>query len=150
MDHNKLWKILKEMEIPDHLTHFLRNLYAGQEAKVRTRHGTTDWLKIGKGVQQGYILSLCLFNFYTEYIFQNAKLDESQAGFKMAGKNINNLRYGDNTSLMVESEEELKSLLIGVKEESKKVGFKLNIKKTKIMASGPITLWQINGGKVEQ
>ena len=129
MDHNKLWKILKEMEIPDHLTHFLRNLYAGQEAKVRTRHGTTDWLKIGKGVQQGCILSLCLFNFYTEYIFQNAKLDESQAGFKMAGKNINNLRYADDTAPMAEIKGELKSLLMRVKEESEKAGLKLKCSK---------------------
>ena len=138
------------MEIPDHLTCFLRNLYAGQEAIVRTGHGTTDWFKIGKGVQQWCILSLCLFNFYTEYIMRNARLDDSQAGVKIARRNINNLRYGDNTALMAESEEELKSLLMRVKEETEKVGFRLNLKKTKIMASGPITLWQINGGKVEQ
>ena len=150
MDQNKLWKILKEIEIPDHLTCFLRNLYAGQEAIVRTGHGTTDWFKIGKGVQQCCILSPCLFNFYTEYIMRNARLDDSQAGFKIARRNINNLRYGDNTALMEESEEELKSLLMRVKEETEKVGFKLNLKKTKIMASGPITSWQINGGKVEQ
>ena len=150
VDHDKLWTILKEMEIPDHLTCFLRNLYAGQEAIVRTRHGTTDWFKIGKGVQQGCILSPCLFNFYTEYIMRNARLDESQAGFKVARRNSNNLRYGDNTALMAESEEELKSLLMRVKEESENVGFKLHLKKTKIMASGPITSWQINGGKVEQ
>ena len=150
MDQNKLWKILKEIEIPDHLTCFLRNLYAGQEAIVRTGHGTTDWFKIGKGVQQCCILSPCLFNFYTEYIMRNARLDDSQAGFKIARRNINNLRYGDNTALMEESEEELKSLLMRVKEETEKVGFRLNIKKTKIMASGPITSWQINGGKVEQ
>ena len=150
MDQNKLWKILKEIEIPDHLTCFLRNLYAGQEAIVRTGHGTTDWFKIGKGVQQCCILSLCLFNVYTEYIMRNARLDDSQAGFKIARRNISNLRYGDNTALMAESEEELKSLLMRMKEESEKVGFKLNLKKTKIMASGPITSWQINGGKVEQ
>jgi len=150
VDHNKLWKFLQEMNIPDHLTCFLRNLYAGQEAIVRTGHGTTDWFKIGKGVQQCCILSLCLFNVYTEYIMRNARLDDSQAGFKIARRNINNLRYGDNTALMAESEEELKSLLMRMKEESEKVGFKLNLKKTKIMASGPITSWQINGGKVEQ
>ena len=150
MDHNKLWKILQEMNITDHLTCFLRNLYAGQEAIVRTGHGTTDWFKIGKGVQQWCILSLCLFNFYTEYIMRNARLDDSQAGFKIARRNMSNLRYGDNTALMAESEEELKSLLMKVKEETEKVGFKLNLKKTKIMASGPITSWQINGGKVEQ
>ena len=138
------------MEIPDHLTRFLRNLYAGQEAIVRTGHGTTDWFKIGKGVQQCCILSPCLFNFYTEHIMRNARLDDSQAGVKIARRNINNLRYGDNTALMAESEEELKSLLMRVKEETEKVGFGLNLKKTKIMASGPITLWQINGGKVEQ
>ena len=138
------------MNIPDHLTRFLRNLYAGQEAIVRTGHGTTDWFKIGKGVQQCCILSLCLFNVYTEYIMRNARLDDSQAGFKIARRNISNLRYGDNTALMAESEEELKSLLMRMKEESEKVGFKLNLKKTKIMASGPITSWQINGGKVEQ
>jgi len=150
VDHNKLWKILQEMNITDHLTCFLRNLYAGQEAIVRTGHGTTDWFKIGKGVQQWCILSLCLFNFYTEYIMRNARLDDSQAGFKIARRNMSNLRYGDNTALMAESEEELKSLLMKVKEETEKVGFKLNLKKTKIMASGPFTSWQINGGKVEQ
>src|SRR5574337_144547 len=150
VDHNKLWEILKEMNITDHLTCFLRNLYAGQEAIVRTGHGTTDWFKIGKGVQQCCILSLCLFNFYTEYIMRNARLDDSQAGFKIARRNMSNLRYGDNTALMAESEEELKSLLMKVKEETEKVGFKLNLKKTKIMASGPITSQQINGGKVEQ
>ena len=133
------------MNIPDHLTCFLSNLYAGQEAIVRTGHGTTDWFKIGKGVQQCCILSLCLFNVYTEYIMRNARLDDSQAGFKIARRNINNLRYGDNTALMAESEEELKSLLMRMKEESEKVGFKLNLKKTKIMASGPITSWEIDG-----
>ena len=132
-------KILKEMEIPDHLTCLLRNLYAGQEATVRTGHGTTDWFQIGKGVRQGCILPPCLFNFYAEYIMRNAGLDEAQTRIKIAGKNINNLRYADNTTLMAESEEELKSLLMKVKEESEKVGLKLNIQKTKIMASGPIT-----------
>ena len=132
------WKILKEMGIPDHLTCLLRNLYAGQEATVRTGYGTTDWFQIGKGVHQGCILSPCLFNFYAEYTMRNAGLDESQAGIKIAGKNINNLRYADDTTLMAESEEELKSLLMKVKEESEKAGLKLNIQKTKIMASGSI------------
>ena len=136
----KNWKILKKVEIPDHLTCLLLNLDAGQEAMVRTRHGTMDWFKIGKEVQQGCVLSLCLFNFYAEYIMQNARLDEAQAAIKIAGRNINNLRYADNTTLMAESEEELKSLLMRVKEESEKAGLKLNIQKTKIMASGPITL----------
>ena len=145
MDHNKLWKILKEMGIPDHLTCLLRNLYAGQEATARTGPGTTDWVQIGKGVRQGCILSPCLFNFYTEYIMRNAGLEEAQAGIKIAGRNINNLRYADDTTFMAESEEELKSLLMNVKEESEKVGLKLNIQKTKIMASGPITSWQIDG-----
>ena len=148
MDHNKLWKILKEMGIPDHLTCLLRNLYAGQEATVRTGHGTTDWFQIGKGVCQGCILSPCLFNLYAEYIMRNAGLEETQAGIKIARKNINNLRYADDTNLMAESEEELKSLLMKVKEESEKVGLKLNIQKTKIMASGPITSWQIDGETV--
>ena len=147
MDHNKLWKILKEMEIPDHLTCLLRNLYAGQEATVRTEHGTTDWFQIGKGVHQGCILSPCLFNFYAEYIMRNAGLEEAQAGIKIAGRNIDNLRYADDTTLMAESEE-LKSLLMKVKEESEKVGLKLNIQKTKIMASGPIISWQIDGETV--
>ena len=144
MDHNQLWKILKEMEIPDHLTYLLRHLYAGQEATVRTRHGTMDWFKIGKGVHQGCILSPCLFNLYAEYIRRNARLDEAQAGIKIAGRNINNLRYADAITLMAESEEELKSLLIKVKEESEKAGLKLNIQKRKIMASGPIISWQID------
>ena len=143
VDHNKLWNILKKMGTPDHLTCLLRNLYAGQEATVRTGHGTTDWFQIGKGVYQGCILPPCLFNFYAEYIMRNAELDEAQAGTKTAGGNINNLRYTDDTTLMAESEE-LKSLLMKVKEESKKVGLKLNIHKTKIMASGPITSWQID------
>ena len=149
VDHNKLWKILKEMGIPDHLTCLLRNLYAGQEAIVRTRHGTTDWFQIGKGVCQGCILSPCLFNFYAEYIMRNTGLDEAQAGIKIAGRNINNLRYADDTTLMAESEEELNSLLMKGKEESEKVGLKLNIQKTKIMASGPITSWQTDGETVE-
>ena len=140
-------KTLKEMGIPDHLTCLLRNLYVGQEATVRTGHGTTDWFQIGKGVLQGCILSPYLFNLYAEYIMRNAGLDEAQAGIKIAGRNINRLRYADDTTLMVESEEELKSLLM--KEESEKVGLKLNIQKTKIMASGPITSWQIDGETLE-
>src|SRR5574338_419008 len=139
MDHNKLWKILKEMGIPDHLTCLLRNLYAGQEATVTTGHGTTDWFQIGKGVCQGCILSPCLFNLYTEYIMRNAGLEEAQVGTKIAGRNTNNLRYAGDTTLMAESEEELKSFLMKIKEESEKVGVKLNLQKTKIMASGPIT-----------
>ena len=149
MDHSKLWKILKEMGIPDHLTCLLRNLYAGQEATVRTGHGTTDWFQIGKGGHQGCILSPCLFNLHAEYIMRNAGLEETQAGIKTAGRNINNLRYADDITLMAESEEELKSLLMKVKEESEKVGLKLNIQKTKIMASGPITSWEIDGETVE-
>ena len=137
MDHNKLWKILKEMRIPDHLTCLLRNLYAGQEATVRTGHETTDWFQIGKEVCQGCILSLCLFNLYAEYTRRNPGLEETQVGIKIAGRNINNLRYADDTTLMAESEEELKIILMKVKEESEKVGLKLNIQKTKIMASGP-------------
>ena len=121
VDHNELWKILREMETPDHLTCLLRNLYAGQEATVRTRHGTPDWFQIGKGVHQGCILSPCLFNLYAEYIMRNAGLDEAQAGIKIARRNINNFRYADDTTLMAESEEELKSLLMKVKEESEKV-----------------------------
>ena len=140
VDHNKLWKILKEMKIPDHLTCLLRNLYAAQEATVRTGLGTTDWFQIGKRVCQGCILSPCLFNLYAEYIMQNPRLDEAQAGIKIARRNINNLRYADDTNLIAESEEELKSLLMKVKEESEKVGLKLNIQKTKIMASSPIML----------
>ena len=137
------------MGIPDHLTCLLRNLYAGQEATVRTGHGTTDWFQIGKGVGQGCILSPCLFNLYAEYIMRNAGLEETQAGIKIAGRNINNLRYADDTTLMAESEE-LKSLLMKVKEESEKVSLKLSIQKTKIMASGPITSWEIDGETVEQ
>ena len=144
MDHNKLWKIPKEMGIPDDLTCLLRNLYAGQEATVRTGHGTTDWFQIGKGVHQGCILSPCLFNLNAEYIMRNARLDETQAGIQITRRNINNLRYVDDTTLMAESKEELKSLLMKVKEESEKVGLKLNIQKTKIMASSPITSWQID------
>ena len=138
----------EEMGIPDHLTCLLRNLYAGQEATVRTGHRTTDWFQTGKGVHQGCILSPCLFNSYAEYM-KNARLDEAKAGIKTAGRNINNLRYTDDTTLMAESEEELKSLLMKVKEESEKVGLKLNIQKTSIMASGPITSWQIDGETVE-
>ena len=149
VDHNQLWKILKEMGIPDHLTCLLRNLYTGQEATVRTGHGTTDWFQIGKGVRQGCILSSFLFNFYAEYIMRNAGLDEAQAGIKIARRNINHFRYADDTTLMAESEEELKSLLKKVKEENEQVGLKLNIQKTKIMASGPITSWQIDGETVE-
>uniref|UniRef100_A0A4W2E7B8 RNA-directed DNA polymerase n=1 Tax=Bos indicus x Bos taurus TaxID=30522 RepID=A0A4W2E7B8_BOBOX len=149
VDHNKLWRILQEMGIPDHLICLLRNLYAGQEATVRTGHETTDWFQIGKGVRQVCILSSCLFNLYAEYIMRNAGLEEAQAGIKIAGRNINNLRYADDTTLMAESEEELKSLLMKVKEESEKVGLKLNIQKTKIMASGPITSWEIDGETVE-
>ena len=149
VDHNKLWKILQEMGIPDHLTCFLRNLYAGQEAAVRTRHGTTDWFQIGKGVRQGCILSLCLFNLYAEHIMRNAGLEEAQAGIKIVRRNINNLRYADDTTFLAESEE-LKSLFLKVKEESEKVGLKLNIQKTKIMASCPITSWEIDGEIVER
>ena len=149
VDHNKLWKILQEMGIPDHLNCLLRNLYAGQETTVRTGHGTTDWFQIGKGVRQGCVLSPCLFNLYAEYIMRNAGLDETQVGIKIAGKNINNLSYADDTTLMAETEEELKSLLMQVKEGSEKVSLKLNIQKTKIMASGPITSWQIDGETLE-
>ena len=137
------------MGIPDQLTFLLRNLYAGQEAIVRHRHGKKDWLKIGKGVHQGCILTPCLFNLSAEYIMRKAGLDEVQAGIKMARRNINNLRYADDTTLLAESKEELKSLLRKVKEESEKVGLKLNIQKTKIMASGPITSWQIDGQTLE-
>ena len=138
VDDNKLWKILQEKGIADHLTCLLRNLYAGQEATVRTGHGTTDWFQIGKGVHQGCILSPCSFNLYTEYTVRYAGLDEVQAGIKIDGRNINNLRYADDTTLMAESKEELKSLFMKVK-ESEKAGLKLNIQKMKIMASGPIT-----------
>ena len=138
MDHNKLWIILKEMEIPDHHTCHLRNLYAGQEATVRTGHETTDWFQIRKEVHQGCILSPCLFNFYAEYIMRNAGLEEAQVGIKIVGRNINNLRYTDDTTLMAEREEP-KSLLMKVKEESEKVGLKLSIQKSKTTASSPIT-----------
>ena len=141
MDHKKLWKILKEMGMPDHLTCLLANVYASQEATVGTGHGTTDWLQIGQGEPQGCILSPCLFNFYAEYIMRNAVLDEAQAGIKIARRNTNNLRYADGTTLMAEIKKELKSLLMKVKEESKRVGLKLSIQKTKIMASGPIPSW---------
>ena len=137
------------MGIPDHLTCLLRNLYAGQEATVRTGHGTTDWFQIGKGIRQHCILLPCLVNLYAEYIMRNAGMEEAQAGIKIAGRNVNNLRYANDTILMAESEEELKSLLMKVKEESEKVGLKLNIQKTKIMASGPITSWKIDGETVE-
>ena len=133
-----MWKVLKEMGIRDHLTCLLRNLYAGQEATVRTGHGTTDWFQLRKGVLQGCLLSPCLFNLYAEYIMLNVRMDEAQAGIKIAGRNINNLRYADDTTLMSESKEELKNLLLKVKEESKKVGLKLNIQKNKFMASGLI------------
>ena len=137
------------MGIPDHLTCLLRNLYAGQEATVRIGHGTTDWFQIGKGVCQGCIWSPCLFNFYAEYIMRNAGLEEAQAGIKIASRNINNLRYADDTIIMAESEEEIKSLLMKVKEDSEKIGLKLNIQKMKIMASGRITSWEIDGETVE-
>ena len=145
VDHNKLWKILQEMGIPDHLICLFRNLYAGQEATVRTGHGATDWFQVGKGVRQGCVLSPYLFNLYAEYIMRSAGLEEAQAGIKIPGRNINNLRYADDTTLMAQSEEELKSLLMKVNEESEKVGLKLNIQKTKIMASGPIASWEIDG-----
>ena len=149
VDHNKLWKIFKEMGIPEQLTCLLRKLYAGQEATVRTGHGTTDWFQIRKEVLQGCILSPCLFNLYAEYIMQNARLDEIQAGIKTARRNINNCRYADDTTLMAESKEELKSLLMKVKEQSENVGLKLNIQKTKTMASSPIISWQIDGETME-
>ena len=148
VDQNKLWKILQVIEIPDHLTCLLRNLYAGQEATFTTGHGTTDWFQIRKGVDQVCILSPCLFNLYAEYIMRNDGLNEAQGGIKISGKNINNLRYADDTTLMAESEE-LKSLLMKVKEDSENVGLKLNIQKTKIMASGPITSLQIDVETVE-
>ena len=135
VDHNQLWKNLQEMGIPDHLTCLLRNLYAGHEATVRTGHGTIDWFQIGKGVCQGYILSLCLFNFNAEYIMRNAGLEEAQAGIKIARRNINNLRYADDTTFMAGSQGKLKSLLMKVKEESEKVGLKLNIQKLPLRSS---------------
>ena len=151
MDHNKLWKILQEMGIPHHLTIVLRNMYAGQEATVRTGHGTTDWFQIGKGVCQCCILSPYFLNLYAEYIMRNAGLEEAQAGLNVAGRNINNLKYVDDTTLMAESKAELKSVLMNMKEESETVGLKLNIQKTKIMASGPVTSWQMeNNGNSER
>ena len=149
VDHNQLWKIHKDMRIADHLSCLLRNLYASQEATVRTEHRITDWFRIGKGVHQGCILSLCLFNLYAKYIMRNAGLDEAQAEIKNTRRNINNLRYADDTTLMAESEKELKNLLMKVKEESEKVGLKLSIQKTKIVASDPITWLQIDGETVE-
>ena len=149
VDHNKLWKILKEMGISGPLTCLLRNLYAGQKATIRTGHNTTDWFQIRKGVCQVCILSPYLFNCYAENIMQNVRLDEAKAGIKISGRNINNLRYADDTTLMVESAEELKSLLMKVKEESEKFGLKLNIQKTKIMASSTITSWQVDGETME-
>ena len=150
VNHNKLWEILKDMGIPDHLTCLLRNLYAGQEATVRTGYGTTGLFQIGKGVCQGCILLPCLFNFCAEYIMRNAGLEEAQAGIKIARRNINNLRYTDDITLMAESEEEQKSLLMKVKEESEKAGLNLNTQKTEIMASGSITSWQIDGEQWKQ
>ena len=147
--HDKLWKILQEMGIPAHLTCLLRNLYAGQEATVKTGHETMDWFQIGKGVRQGCILSPCLFNLYAEYIMQNARLDEAQAGIKIARRNSNNLTYANDTTLMAENEEELKSLLMKVKKKSEKFGLKLSIQKVQIMASGPITSWQVDGETME-
>ena len=151
VNHNTLWKILQEMGIPDHLTCLLRTGQeaTGQEATVRTGHGTTDWFQIGKGVHQGCILSPCLFNFDAEYIMRNTGLEEAQAGIKIAGRYSNNLRYADDTTLTAESKEKLNSLLMKVRKESEKVGLKLNIQKTKIMASGPITSWEIDGETVE-
>ena len=149
VDHNKLWEILKELGIADHLNCLLRNLYAGQEATVRTGQGISSWFQIGKGVRQGCILSPCLFNLYAEYIMRNVGLDEAQAGIKIARGNISNFRYVVDTTLMTESEEKLKSLLMKVKEENEKVGFKLNIQKAKIMSPGHITSWQIEGETVE-
>ena len=147
---SSLEKILKEMGIPDHLTCLLRNLYAGQEATIRTGHETTDWFQLGEGVCQGCVLSSCLFNLYAEYIMQNGRLDEAQAGIKMSGRNINNLRYAGDTTLVAESKEEPKRLLMKVKEESEKVGLKLNIQKIKIMASGLIASWQVDGETMKQ
>ena len=149
VDNNKLWNILQETGTADHPSCLLRNLCAGQEATAKTGHGTVGWCQTGKGVHQGCIVSPCLSNLYAEYIMRNAGLEETQAGIKIAGRNTNNLRYSDDTILMTESEEELKSLLMKVKEESEKVGLKLNTQKTKIMASCPITSWEIDGETVE-
>ena len=148
VDHNKLWKILKEMGIPDHLIRVLRNLYAVHEATVSTGYRTTDWFQIGKEVSQGCILSPCLFNLYAEYIMRNTGLDEAEAGIRIAWRNINKFRYADDTTLMAESEKELKSLLMKVKEENENIGLKLNIQKSKIMASSLVTSWQIDGETV--
>ena len=150
VDQDKLWKILLEMGIPDHLTCLLRNLYAGQEATVSTGCGTKDWFEIAKGVCQGCIMSLYLFNIYAEYIMRNSGLEEAQAGIKITRRNVNNLRYADDTTLMAESEEELNSLLMKMKEKSENVGLRLNIQKTKIIASSPIISWQIDGETVEK
>ena len=149
MDHNNMWKILREMGIPDHLTCLLRNLYAGQEATIRTSHGTMDWFQIEKEVHQGCTLSPCLFNLYAEDIMRNARLDEAQPTIKIAGRNLNNLRCADDTTLMAESREKLKSFLMKVKEESEKAGLELNIQKTMIMTSNLITSWQIDGETME-
>ena len=149
VDHKRLWKILKKMGIPDHLTCLLRNLYTCQQATVKTEHGKTDWFQMGKGVHQSCTLSPCLFNLYVVYVMQNARLDEAQPGIKIARRNINNLRYADDTTLVAESKQELKSLLLKVKQESEKAGLKLNIQKMKIMASNPITSWQIDGETME-
>ena len=148
VDHHELWEILQDMGIPSHLTCLLRNLYAGQEITLRTGLGT-GWFQTGEGVGQGCILSSYLFNLYAEYIMRNAGLEEAQGGIKIAGRNINNLSYADDTTLMTESKEELKSLLMKVKEESEKAGLELNIQKTKIIASGPISSWQIDGETME-
>ena len=150
VDHKKLWNIFQEMGIPNHLTCLLRNLYAGQEATARTGHVTMDWFQIGKGVHEDCVLSPCLINLYAEYIMWNAGLDEAQAGIKIEGRNVNNVRYADDTTLMAESEEELKSLLMNVKEESEKASLKLKFKKNKVMASSHITSWQIDGETVEK
>ena len=149
VDDNKLWKILKEMGLPDRLTYLLRNLYAGQETTVRTGHGTMDWFQIGKGVRQGCILSPCLYHLYAEYIMRNARLDEAQAGIKISGRDINNLRYAEYNTLMTESKEELKNHWMRGKEGRENVGLKLNIQKMMIMASGPITSRQIDGETME-
>ena len=149
VDHKKLWKILTEMGIADHLTSLLRNLYACQGATVRTGHGTTDWCQMGKGVSQGCILSPCSYNLYAEYIMRNAVLEKAQTGIKISGRNISKLIYADDMTFMAESEEELRSLLMKVKEESEKVDLKLNIQKMKIMASSPITSWEIDRETVE-
>ena len=144
-----MWKILKEEEIPDYLTSFLRNLHSAQKATDTTRHETIDWFQIGRGVRQGCILSPCLFNLHAEYIMRNARLDKAQAGIQTAGRNINNLRYADDTTLMAERKEKLKSLLMKVKEETEKAGLKVNIQKMKITASSPITSWQTDGETME-